>query len=212
MDEAARRVLRVKFALGLFDHPYVDETRPPYTPTPEKRALARKAAEESLVLLKNDANPIPFAAGQRAADPQEHGDHRADRAARRFAGRHAWLVVRCGRSHQRDHPAHLAAGALRPGEDQAPLRERHRNSHRQRRRFRGRPRRGAQGRCGHPRARRISAEDDRRVVLAHAARPPRQPGAISCRAITKSASRLCSCSSMAARSRSVGSRKRPRDS
>ena len=60
VDEAARRVLRVKFALGLFDHPYADETRAPYAATPDKRALARKAAEETLVLLKNSANPIPY--------------------------------------------------------------------------------------------------------------------------------------------------------
>src|SRR6185437_12061366 len=55
IDEAVRRVLRVKFALGIFDHPYVDENRPPYQATPEKRALARKAAEESIVLLQNRA-------------------------------------------------------------------------------------------------------------------------------------------------------------
>jgi beta-glucosidase len=60
VDEATRRVLRIKFALGLFDHPYADETRAPYTATPEKRALARKAAEETLVLLKNGANPVPY--------------------------------------------------------------------------------------------------------------------------------------------------------
>jgi beta-glucosidase len=55
LDEAVRRVLRVKFALGIFDHPYVDENRPPYQATTEKRALARKAAEESVVLLQNHA-------------------------------------------------------------------------------------------------------------------------------------------------------------
>lgn len=55
VDEAVRRVLRVKFALGLFTHPYVDENRPPYQATPEKRALARKAAEESIILLQNSA-------------------------------------------------------------------------------------------------------------------------------------------------------------
>ncbi len=55
VDEAVRRVLRVKFALGLFDHPYVDENARPYQATPEKRALARKAAEESIVLLQNRA-------------------------------------------------------------------------------------------------------------------------------------------------------------
>ncbi len=55
VDEAVRRILRVKFALGLFDRPYADEKLPAYEPTPEKRALTRRAAEESFVLLKNDA-------------------------------------------------------------------------------------------------------------------------------------------------------------
>jgi beta-glucosidase len=54
VDEAVRRILRVKFALGLFEHPYV-EAGPAYEPTPEKRALTRKVAGETLVLLKNDA-------------------------------------------------------------------------------------------------------------------------------------------------------------
>jgi len=60
VDEAARRVLRVKFALGLFDHPYADESRPSYVATPEKRTQARIAAEETLVLLKNGPDPIPY--------------------------------------------------------------------------------------------------------------------------------------------------------
>jgi beta-glucosidase len=53
VDEAARRVLRVKFALGLFDHPYT-AAGPAYDATPERRAAARKVAEETFVLLKND--------------------------------------------------------------------------------------------------------------------------------------------------------------
>src|SRR5246500_2976321 len=57
VDEAVRRVLRVKFAMGLFEHPYTDENVPAYAPTPEKRELAKKAAEESFVLLKNEAIP-----------------------------------------------------------------------------------------------------------------------------------------------------------
>lgn len=56
IDEAVRRILRVKFALGLFDHPYVNENAPAYTATADKRALARKAAEESLILLQNQAH------------------------------------------------------------------------------------------------------------------------------------------------------------
>jgi beta-glucosidase len=53
VDEAARRVLRVKFALGLFEHPYAPDG-PVYDATPERRAAARKVADETFVLLKND--------------------------------------------------------------------------------------------------------------------------------------------------------------
>jgi beta-glucosidase len=53
VDEAARRVLRVKFALGLFDHPYTTPG-PKYEATPERRAAARNVADETMVLLKND--------------------------------------------------------------------------------------------------------------------------------------------------------------
>ncbi len=55
VDEAVRRVLRVKYAMGLFDHPYAPEHAAVYVATDEKRVLARKAAIESLVLLKNEA-------------------------------------------------------------------------------------------------------------------------------------------------------------
>ena len=53
VDEAVRRILRVKFALGLFDRPYAPEG-PAYDATPERRAAARKIADETLVLLKNE--------------------------------------------------------------------------------------------------------------------------------------------------------------
>ena len=53
VDEAVRRILRVKFALGLFDHPFSEEG-PAYEATPERRAVARKVAGETMVLLKND--------------------------------------------------------------------------------------------------------------------------------------------------------------
>ncbi|HVU18580.1 MAG TPA: glycoside hydrolase family 3 N-terminal domain-containing protein [Candidatus Didemnitutus sp.] len=56
LDEAVRGILRVKFALGLFDHPYVEE-RPVSRPAddPAGLDLARRAAEESFVLLENRA-------------------------------------------------------------------------------------------------------------------------------------------------------------
>ena len=53
VDEAVRRILRVKFALGLFENPYT-ASGPAYEATPEKRATARKVADETFVLLKND--------------------------------------------------------------------------------------------------------------------------------------------------------------
>ena len=57
IDEAVRHVLRVKFALGLFENPYTDEELAnPDAPLPEEDLeLARTAAEESFVLLKNEA-------------------------------------------------------------------------------------------------------------------------------------------------------------
>ena len=62
VDEAARRILRVKFAMGLFDHPYSDESKSPITTLdPAHVAAARAVAEESFVLLKNDAaNGVPY--------------------------------------------------------------------------------------------------------------------------------------------------------
>ncbi len=51
LDEAVRRVLRVKFDLGLFDNPYVSEVPVDYD---AHMALARKMAGECMVLLKNN--------------------------------------------------------------------------------------------------------------------------------------------------------------
>src|SRR6266436_1330160 len=54
VDESVRRVLRVKFALGLFERPYADETREAGAMLqPDSLSLARTAAERSFVLLKN---------------------------------------------------------------------------------------------------------------------------------------------------------------
>ena len=54
VDEAVRRILRVKFALGLFEHPYTDESKEAGAMLQKESVLlARNAAEESFVLLKN---------------------------------------------------------------------------------------------------------------------------------------------------------------
>ena len=53
VDESVRRVLRVKFATGLFERPYAEGVEVKGA-VAEHRPLARKAAEESFVLLQND--------------------------------------------------------------------------------------------------------------------------------------------------------------
>jgi beta-glucosidase len=54
IDRAVRRVLRAKFSLGLFEHPYVDpDGAAALNGTAAHRALARQAAREGIVLLKN---------------------------------------------------------------------------------------------------------------------------------------------------------------
>jgi len=62
VDDSVRRVLRIKFALGLFEHPYADEAKEASAMLkPESLELARTAAEESFVLLKNasvSAKPV----------------------------------------------------------------------------------------------------------------------------------------------------------
>lgn len=58
LDEAAGRVLHAKFLLGLFEHPYVEAAPEPERPA--DRALARRAAEEAIVLLKNDGGLLPL--------------------------------------------------------------------------------------------------------------------------------------------------------
>ncbi len=59
VDDAVRRILRVKFALGLFDRPYTPEKARPATIKPEYLEVARNVAEKSFVLLKNE----PIASG-----------------------------------------------------------------------------------------------------------------------------------------------------
>lgn len=62
IDEAVERILRVKMWLGLFDHPYVPaEVIGKYEELPEEnKTLARRSAEESIVLLKNEGNILPL--------------------------------------------------------------------------------------------------------------------------------------------------------
>jgi beta-glucosidase len=76
VDEAVRRILRVKFALGLFESPMPDTKYQATVRSRDHLELARQAVRESLVLLKNENNvlplrkdtPVNFIAGEGAND------------------------------------------------------------------------------------------------------------------------------------------------
>lgn len=61
VDEAVRRVLRLKFILGLFENPYGDlQKTKKIRNCVEHKNFARKVAQESIILLKNEGNILPF--------------------------------------------------------------------------------------------------------------------------------------------------------
>ena len=95
IDDAVRRILRIKFRAGLFENPYA-----PFPPDeaeaqmlrPDAVAAARKAAGRSMVLLQNEGGILPL-------DPaQEDG---RDRPAREEPARHARPVVGRRPRHRR---------------------------------------------------------------------------------------------------------------
>ncbi len=84
VDEAVRRILRVKFALGLFEHPYV-EAGPAYDATPERRALTPQGR-------RRDAGAAEERSGRRrgraAAHDRQGEKGRPDRPHGRQPARH----------------------------------------------------------------------------------------------------------------------------
>ncbi|MDQ1728602.1 MAG: beta-glucosidase [Pyrinomonadaceae bacterium] len=67
IDEAVRRILRIKFRLGLFDKPYTDEAlERNVTFNTANLAAAREIAARSIVLLKNDRNLLPLSKNVRS--------------------------------------------------------------------------------------------------------------------------------------------------
>lgn len=60
IDDAVRRILRAKFQLGLFEHPYASAAHIADVGSAAHRAVARQAVAESQVLLKNAGNVLPL--------------------------------------------------------------------------------------------------------------------------------------------------------
>lgn len=60
IDDATRRVLRMKYRLGLFDRPYWSVDDYPMFGSKQHEAIAKAAADESITLLKNEDNILPL--------------------------------------------------------------------------------------------------------------------------------------------------------
>jgi beta-N-acetylhexosaminidase len=66
INQSVARILRLKFTLGLFDNPYVDESAiNGVVGTPEHLAAAQRITDRTTTLVKNDAGVLPLSASQR---------------------------------------------------------------------------------------------------------------------------------------------------
>jgi len=81
IDESVRRILKLKYDLGLFDDPGPNAARLVNANAPSFRVVSRRAAEESITLVKNDRGLLPFKRGARilvtgpgaTSIPAQHG-------------------------------------------------------------------------------------------------------------------------------------------
>lgn len=60
IDELVKEILRVKFQLGLFEHPYTEETKQSNLLAPDHLEAARQLARQSVIMLKNEGNALPL--------------------------------------------------------------------------------------------------------------------------------------------------------
>ena len=60
IDDAVRRILTVKFQMGVFENPWTDSSLTTKIGSPEHRAVARECVRESLVVLRNENKTLPL--------------------------------------------------------------------------------------------------------------------------------------------------------
>jgi len=113
LDDAVLPILAVKYQIGLFDHPYVDESKVDATlGRPEGLELERKLAARSMVLLKNENQTLPLSKSiKKIAVIGPLADSKTD-----IEG--GWTVEGLFGSGSKSHPITVLAGikgALGPG-------------------------------------------------------------------------------------------------
>lgn len=80
IDDAVRRILREKFALGLFERPYAATGNVDRVGSPAHRALARQAVAKSQVLLKNAGRALPLRRGAKLYVAGRNADNMGNQA------------------------------------------------------------------------------------------------------------------------------------
>jgi beta-glucosidase len=75
IDDAVRRILGLKFDLGLFNDPFAKKELSALVGSTQHREVARQAVRESLVLLKSEANVLPLKANENIAVVGEHANN-----------------------------------------------------------------------------------------------------------------------------------------
>ncbi len=130
IDNAVRYILRIKFMLGLFDNPYVDEKAPSTFYAPSHLVAAKQAAIESVILLKNEKNTLPISAdvktvavvgpmanaayeqmGTWVFDGEKEQTQTPLKAIRELAGNNIQVIYAPGLTHSRDNNAATIAQA-----------------------------------------------------------------------------------------------------
>ena len=84
IDDAVRRILRVKFMTRLFEQPFTDPSLTAAIGSAEHRQVARDCVRQSLVLLKNENHVLPLGEKSQAPGRGRQGRRRPGHAVRRM--------------------------------------------------------------------------------------------------------------------------------
>lgn len=114
IDDAVRRILRAKFALGLFEEPYASESRTGDVGRAEHRALAREAVAKSQVLLKNDGGLLPLRPDARVYVAGRNADDIGNQAG-------GWTIDWQGRTGRDTIPGDSVLAGIRAVAPEAPV-------------------------------------------------------------------------------------------
>ncbi|MFI6489645.1 glycoside hydrolase family 3 protein [Streptomyces sp. NPDC050564] len=110
VDDAVARILTQKFKLGLFEKPYADTSGASRIGSPEHRAVARQAAAESQVLLKNAGGVLPLRKSQKVYVAGSNADDIGNQTG-------GWTITWQGSSGPITHGTTILEGMRRAGGD-----------------------------------------------------------------------------------------------